>query len=97
MSGMPRRINDYPTVFAGWHGFSSLGHGLVLLSLFFFAAVVIEAKYTAERLSPAERCVTGVPYVSNRLAAYLLVLLQLRQSTSKHYLSYHKLNLTPKI
>ena len=36
MSGMPRRINDYPMVFSGWHGLSSLGHGFVVISLFFF-------------------------------------------------------------
>lgn len=48
MSGMPRRINDYPSVFAGWHGFSSLGHGLVLLSLLMFFIVVVESKYVGE-------------------------------------------------
>jgi len=52
LSGMPRRINDYPLIFAGWHGFSSLGHGLVLISIFLFAATVVEAKYVGERFLP---------------------------------------------
>lgn len=79
MSGMPRRINDYPLVFAGWHGFSSLGHGLVLLSLLMFALVVVEAKFTGETFTAWERVSFGVPYFSNRLAAYLFLSIQLRQ------------------
>jgi heme/copper-type cytochrome/quinol oxidase subunit 1 len=78
MSGMPRRINDYPSVFAGWHGFSSLGHGLVLLSLLMFFIVVIEAKYTGETFTAWERVSFGIPYYSNRVSAYLFLLIHLR-------------------
>lgn len=83
LSGMPRRINDYPLVFAGWHGFSSLGHGLVLISLFLFFAVVVESKYMGERFLPWDRVSFGVPYYSSRLSAYLFLIAQLRVSTKR--------------
>jgi len=81
MSGMPRRINDYPLVFAGWHGFSSLGHGLVLLSLLLFIILVAEAKFVGETFTAWERTSFGVPYFSNRLTAYLFLSIQLRQKS----------------
>jgi heme/copper-type cytochrome/quinol oxidase subunit 1 len=88
LSGMPRRINDYPLIFAGWHGFSSLGHGLVLISLFLFFAVVVESKYMGERFLPWDRVSFGVPYYSSRLSAYLFLIAQLRLSSKKMRLTH---------
>ena len=89
MSGMPRRINDYPLIFVGWHGFSSLGHGFVLLSLFMFFFVIVESKYFGESFLFEERLSEGVPFFANRLSTYFILLIQLRKrSLSNH----HRLN-----
>jgi heme/copper-type cytochrome/quinol oxidase subunit 1 len=78
LSGMPRRINDYPVVFSGWHGLSSLGHGFVVISLFIFFFVVVEAKFTGETFLFRDRFSVGVPYFTNRLSVYLLLFVELR-------------------
>ena len=84
MSGMPRRINDYPLVFNGWHGFSSLGHGFVLVSLLLFFLVVIESKWMGESGTCVERLSSGVPYFSNRLSVYFVLLAQFRTLKKKN-------------
>lgn len=78
MSGMPRRINDYPVYFSGWHSLSSLGHGLVVLSLFVFLALVLESKYSSRKFLYANKYSKGVPYFANRHSAYLMLITQLR-------------------
>ena len=78
MSGMPRRINDYPVYFSGWHSMSSLGHGLVVLSLFVFLALVLESKYSSRKFLYANKYSKGVPYFANRHSAYLMLITQLR-------------------
>jgi heme/copper-type cytochrome/quinol oxidase subunit 1 len=75
---MPRRINDYPIVFTGWHSLSSLGHGLVLLSLFVFFIIIAESKYSARKLCWSSKLSTGVPFVANRHSFYTLLIIQLR-------------------
>lgn len=35
-NGLPRRYHDYPLYYMGWHGLSTIGHFLVLISILFF-------------------------------------------------------------
>ena len=81
MSGMPRRINDYPIYFSGWHSMSSLGHGLVVLSLFVFLLLILESKYSSRKFIYANKYSKGVPYFANRHSAYLMLITQLRTKT----------------
>jgi len=78
MSGMPRRINDYPVIFSGWHGVSSMGHGMVLLSFFFFALVIVESKFKNETASLIDFETFGVPKFKHRSAYYLYQLNKIR-------------------
>jgi len=43
LSGMPRRIPDYPDAFAGWNMVSSIGSFISFASTLFFIFIVIEA------------------------------------------------------
>ena len=78
MSGMPRRINDYPIYFSGWHSASSLGHGLVVLSLLIFFFLILESKISSRKFVYANKYSKGVPFLANRHSAYLLLISQLR-------------------
>ena len=35
-NGLPRRYHDYPIFYMGWHGLSTIGHFLVIISIIFF-------------------------------------------------------------
>lgn len=42
-AGLPRRVHDYPIVFIGWHGMSTTGHMITMLSLVFFFLVFLDS------------------------------------------------------
>jgi len=42
-NGLPRRYHDYPLIFMGWHGISSAGHLLTLVSIIFFFLMLIDS------------------------------------------------------
>lgn len=64
-AGMPRRIQDYPQGYTGWHSVASLGHTFVLLGLVFFLLLVGHAFYFKR---PAGGRHSGMPFVVTRLA-----------------------------
>jgi len=47
LAGMPRRIPDYPDVYAGWNFVASVGSIMSLIGLFFFFTVVY-ASFTSQ-------------------------------------------------
>lgn len=42
-AGLPRRVHDYPVIFLGWHGMSTTGHMITMLSLIFFFLVFLDS------------------------------------------------------
>ncbi len=47
--GMPRRIPDYPDVFADWNFISTLGSYMSLVGMFIFFAMFIKSVLNARR------------------------------------------------
>jgi len=43
LSGMPRRIPDYPDAFSGWNEIASYGSYMNLLGAFLFFAIIAQA------------------------------------------------------
>jgi cytochrome c oxidase subunit I len=67
LQGMPRRIPDYPTAFAGWNLVCSFGSYVSLISMFVFFIVVAEA-YIVARPAPANPwAIPGRPTVVHTL------------------------------
>ncbi len=42
-NGLPRRYHDYPLYYAGWHGLSTVGHILTILSVVFFFFTLVDS------------------------------------------------------
>ena len=42
-NGLPRRYHDYPIYYMGWHGLSSVGHYLTLVSCVFFFLMILDS------------------------------------------------------
>nr|QIB71965.1 cytochrome c oxidase subunit 1 [Gruberia lanceolata] len=74
-AGMPRRIQDYPWGYAGWHSVASLGHTIVLTGIFFFIFNICNAIYMKR---PVDSRNKGFPFIPNRVS-FLLI--------NKHYSS----------
>lgn len=67
-AGMPRRIQDYPWGYAGWHSVASMGHVIVLASIICFISSIAISVYVKK---PATSRNNGLPFVSTR-AAFLM-------------------------
>lgn len=67
-SGLPRRVHDYPVVFAGWHSMATVGHLVTMLGVFFFFATLLDS--FVERKVPVFFCY-GVPRFYKRASYYL--------------------------
>jgi hypothetical protein len=63
-AGMPRRIQDYPWSYAGWHSLASLGHMLVLISLVCFFLTLGLTIFLKKPMLNRNR---GYPFIAYRL------------------------------
>lgn len=68
-AGMPRRIQDYPYAYTGWHSVASLGHVIVLLALSNFFLMLMHAAYFKRPLNARGH---GMPFIATRVAALAL-------------------------
>lgn len=66
---MPRRIQDYPYGYSGWHSFATLGHTVVLVGIINFLLVLAHAAFFKRPLAPRGH---GFPFISTRLSALVL-------------------------
>ena len=82
-AGMPRRIQDYPYGYAGWHGISTFGHTIVLLGLLNFFLVLAHAIYYKRPQLPRHQ---GFPFITSRVS-FLIV--------DKYFASLSQLTIQP--
>jgi len=68
-AGMPRRIQDYPYAYAGWHSVASLGHVIVLLALANYFLLLAHAAFFKRPLNARGH---GLPFVATRAMALTL-------------------------
>ena len=68
-AGMPRRIQDYPWGFVGWHSVASLGHFIVLFGIMNFLLVIVISIYIKKAASSKNK---GLPFISYR-ALFLIL------------------------
>lgn len=62
-AGMPRRVQDYPYGYSGWHSVASLGHTLVLMGLVSFVLALGHAAYFKRPLLARH---LGAPFIVAR-------------------------------
>ena len=67
-NGLPRRYHDYPVNFMGWHGMSTVGHIITLMSIIFFFLMVVDSNIERRAHTPS---ILGVPRWHKRISYYL--------------------------
>jgi heme/copper-type cytochrome/quinol oxidase subunit 1 len=83
-NGLPRRYHDYPTFFAGWHGLSTAGHLLTLISVFFFFVTLIDARFS--RILNNNNGVGTIPRFYKRISFYLFKIDRKSKNSSRLFL-----------
>jgi cytochrome c oxidase subunit 1 len=80
-NGLPRRYHDYPVMYMGWHGLSSSGHMLTMLSIVFFLIGILESKF--RKKSPTYY--HGVPRTFKRVQYETLKNIELQKTEMYSY------------
>lgn len=90
-NGLPRRYHDYPLLYLGWHGLSSIGHLLTIISGVFFFLMLADS---AIERKLATNINFGIPRFNKRVLYYIykITFLQVNQRTLKtsKYLAKNK-------
>lgn len=68
-AGMPRRVQDYPWGYSGWHSVASLGHTIVLFGIINFIVVINLSIYLKR---PTNSKNNGFPFIQSRIAFLIL-------------------------
>jgi len=79
-NGLPRRYHDYPVNFMGWHGMSTVGHIITLMSIIFFFLMIIDSNVERRAYTPS---ILGVPRWHKRVSYYLFKNKYIQVSTNK--------------
>lgn len=68
-AGMPRRIQDYPWGYAGWHSTATIGHLIVLFGILIFIILVNLSIYIKK---PTDSKNKGFPFIQSRINFLIL-------------------------
>lgn len=64
-AGMPRRVQDYPSGYTGWHSVATFGHSIVLIGVVSILFLLLHSFYYKRPLSAR---IQGLPLVPTRTA-----------------------------
>lgn len=67
-NGLPRRYHDYPLAYLGWHGLSSIGHLLSIISAIFFFLMLADSAIERKIVTNIN---FGVPRFNKRILYYI--------------------------
>jgi len=80
-SGLPRRVHDYPAIFAGWQSMATTGHFITLMGIMFFFLMLLDS-HIEKKLATISTL--GIPRWHKRVLYYLFKISYLQQA-SKTY------------
>ena len=81
-NGLPRRYHDYPIIFMGWHGMSSLGHLITILSIFFFCFMLLDSAIEKKFY---KNIFFGIPRMHKRINYYLFKITFIKRLSKSNY------------
>ena len=79
-SGLPRRVHDYPAIFAGWQSMASTGHFITLVGIFFFFLMLLDSHIEKKIATPLT---LGLPRWHKRVQYYLFKIRYLQYLNKK--------------
>jgi cytochrome c oxidase subunit 1 len=94
-NGLPRRYHDYPIFYMGWHGLSSIGHFITLISVFFFFLMLLDS-FIENKINVSNTL--GIPRFNKRINYYFFKIRynQYIFSISQNILNYSQIKKLPK-
>jgi heme/copper-type cytochrome/quinol oxidase subunit 1 len=90
-SGLPRRVHDYPIIFAGWHGMATVGHFITLVGILFFFLMLMDS-YFEQRACIASNL--SVPRFYNRASYYAFKIRCLQKVNVENLNTLNKVSIT---
>lgn len=93
-NGLPRRYHDYPLYYAGWHGLSTVGHVLTILSVIFFFFTLVDSMVEKKIYT---HNILGIPRFNKRINYYFFKIRynQYLFLMTSNTLSYKQLTVVP--
>ena len=88
-NGLPRRYHDYPIIFMGWHGMSSLGHLITILSIFFFCFMLLDSAIEKKFY---KNIFFGIPRFHKRINYYIFKIIFIKHSNKYNSKFVKKIN-----
>lgn len=79
-SGLPRRVHDYPAIFAGWQSMASTGHFVTLVGIFFFFLMMLDSHIEKKIATPIS---LGIPRWHKRVQYYIFKIRYLQYMNKK--------------
>jgi heme/copper-type cytochrome/quinol oxidase subunit 1 len=79
-SGLPRRVHDYPAIFAGWQSMASAGHFVTMVGVFFFFLMLLDSHIEKKVATPLS---LGIPRWHKRVQYYLFKIRYLQYLNKK--------------
>ena len=82
--GLPRRVHDFPIIFAGWQSVTTAGHGITLVGVFFFFFMLFDSHLEKK---VATQSSFGIPRFKKRIQYYIFKVIYISEASKKILIS----------